>query len=66
MPYARLSGRPDVPARPAHQNPDDQKRPGLLLAVDTSTTRAGIALYGGSEAGYVLAESIWEAGRDIP
>lgn len=38
----------------------ESARPGLLLAVDTSTTRAGIALYDGD----VLAESIWEAGRD--
>jgi tRNA threonylcarbamoyladenosine biosynthesis protein TsaB len=32
----------------------------VLLAVDTSTTQAGIALYDGS----VLAESVWQAGRD--
>jgi tRNA threonylcarbamoyladenosine biosynthesis protein TsaB len=32
----------------------------MLLAVDTSTTRAGIALYDGD----VLAESVWLAGRD--
>jgi len=32
----------------------------VLLAVDTSTTRAGIALYDGE----VLAESVWQAGRD--
>jgi tRNA threonylcarbamoyladenosine biosynthesis protein TsaB len=39
---------------------DAPKPTGLLLAVDTSTTRAGIALYDGD----VLAESVWEAGRD--
>ncbi|HZO25898.1 MAG TPA: tRNA (adenosine(37)-N6)-threonylcarbamoyltransferase complex dimerization subunit type 1 TsaB [Chloroflexota bacterium] len=32
----------------------------MLLAVDTSTTRAGIALYDGD----VLAEVVWQAGRD--
>jgi tRNA threonylcarbamoyladenosine biosynthesis protein TsaB len=32
----------------------------MLLAVDTSTSRAGIALYNGD----VLAESVWHAGRD--
>ena len=32
----------------------------MLLAVDTSTARAGIALYDGD----VLAESVWHAGRD--
>src|SRR3954451_6472194 len=32
----------------------------MLLAVDTSTTRAGIALYDGE----VLAEYVWQAGRD--
>ena len=32
----------------------------MLLAVDTSTTRAGIALYDGE----VIAESVWLAGRD--
>lgn len=32
----------------------------MLLAVDTSTTRAGIALYNGE----VVAESVWLAGRD--
>ena len=32
----------------------------MLLAVDTSTTRAGIALYDGD----VIAESTWLAGRD--
>jgi tRNA threonylcarbamoyladenosine biosynthesis protein TsaB len=32
----------------------------MLLAVDTSTTRAGIALYDGE----VVAESTWLAGRD--
>jgi tRNA threonylcarbamoyladenosine biosynthesis protein TsaB len=32
----------------------------MLLAVDTSTTRAGIALYDGD----VIAESSWLAGRD--
>jgi tRNA threonylcarbamoyladenosine biosynthesis protein TsaB len=32
----------------------------VLLAVDTSTARAGVALYDGD----VLAESIWHAGRD--
>jgi tRNA threonylcarbamoyladenosine biosynthesis protein TsaB len=32
----------------------------VLLAVDTSTARAGIALYDGD----VLAESVWHAGRD--
>ena len=32
----------------------------MLLAVDTSTSRAGIALYDGE----VLAESVWHAGRD--
>ena len=32
----------------------------MLLALDTSTTRAGIALYDGD----VLAESVWHAGRD--
>jgi tRNA threonylcarbamoyladenosine biosynthesis protein TsaB len=32
----------------------------VLLAVDTSTSRAGIALYDGE----VLAESVWQAGRD--
>jgi tRNA threonylcarbamoyladenosine biosynthesis protein TsaB len=32
----------------------------VLLAVDTSTARAGIALYDGD----VLAESVWLAGRD--
>jgi tRNA threonylcarbamoyladenosine biosynthesis protein TsaB len=32
----------------------------VLLAVDTSTERAGIALYDGE----VLAESVWRAGRD--
>jgi tRNA threonylcarbamoyladenosine biosynthesis protein TsaB len=32
----------------------------VLLAVDTSTTRAGIALYDGE----VLAEQVWQAGRD--
>jgi tRNA threonylcarbamoyladenosine biosynthesis protein TsaB len=31
----------------------------VLLAVDTSTARAGIALYDGD----VLAESVWQAGR---
>lgn len=42
------------------QRSEGPRRSGLLLAVDTSTTRAGIALYDGD----VLAESIWEAGRD--
>ena len=32
----------------------------MLLALDTSTSRAGIALYDGD----VLAESVWYAGRD--
>jgi tRNA threonylcarbamoyladenosine biosynthesis protein TsaB len=32
----------------------------VLLAIDTSTARAGIALYDGD----VLAESVWHAGRD--
>ncbi|MCC7366887.1 MAG: tRNA (adenosine(37)-N6)-threonylcarbamoyltransferase complex dimerization subunit type 1 TsaB [Chloroflexi bacterium] len=32
----------------------------MLLAIDTSTTRAGIALYDGD----VLAEVVWQAGRD--
>ncbi len=32
----------------------------MLLAVDTSTSRAGIALYDGD----VLHESVWHAGRD--
>jgi tRNA threonylcarbamoyladenosine biosynthesis protein TsaB len=32
----------------------------VLLAIDTSTTQAGIALYNGS----VLAEMVWQAGRD--
>jgi tRNA threonylcarbamoyladenosine biosynthesis protein TsaB len=32
----------------------------VLLAVDTSTSRAGIALYDGD----VLAEAVWQAGRD--
>jgi tRNA threonylcarbamoyladenosine biosynthesis protein TsaB len=32
----------------------------MLLALDTSTSRAGIALYDGE----VLAESVWHAGRD--
>jgi tRNA threonylcarbamoyladenosine biosynthesis protein TsaB len=32
----------------------------MLLAVDTSTTRAGVALYDGD----VLAEVVWQAGRD--
>ena len=32
----------------------------MLLAVDTSTERAGIALYDGD----VLAEAVWRAGRD--
>jgi len=32
----------------------------MLLAVDTSTNRAGIALYDGE----VLHESVWQAGRD--
>jgi tRNA threonylcarbamoyladenosine biosynthesis protein TsaB len=32
----------------------------MLLAVDTSTSRAGIALFDGD----VLAESVWHAGRD--
>ena len=32
----------------------------MLLAVDTSTARAGIALYDGD----VLAEAVWHAGRD--
>jgi tRNA threonylcarbamoyladenosine biosynthesis protein TsaB len=32
----------------------------MLLAVDTSTARAGIALYDGD----VLAEVVWQAGRD--
>src|SRR3954469_24923868 len=36
------------------------ERPDMLLAVDTSTTRAGIALYDGE----VLAEYVWQAGRD--
>jgi tRNA threonylcarbamoyladenosine biosynthesis protein TsaB len=32
----------------------------VLLAIDTSTSRAGIAVYDGD----VLAESVWQAGRD--
>jgi tRNA threonylcarbamoyladenosine biosynthesis protein TsaB len=52
-----------MPSRPV----ESEKRR-LLLAVDTSTTRAGIALYGagagGGTDGEVLAESVWEAGRD--
>ncbi len=36
------------------------KPPDMLLALDTSTARAGIALYDGD----VLAESVWQAGRD--
>jgi tRNA threonylcarbamoyladenosine biosynthesis protein TsaB len=36
------------------------EHPDVLLAVDTSTARAGIALYDGD----VLAESVWHAGRD--
>lgn len=32
----------------------------MLLAVDTSTSRAGIALYDGE----IVAESVWHAGRD--
>jgi tRNA threonylcarbamoyladenosine biosynthesis protein TsaB len=35
----------------------------MLLAVDTSTTKAGIALLD-AENGEVLAESVWLAGRD--